>query len=150
MCVDMSFGWIYVSVTQCNKWLWILRYILLAFFFSSSSVYFCSRFHKNQHNKAQRRSSFYRDTGSLIMDADETTPLIVTNKHQEDFKGKKPEHPSPSLLKILVKTFGVELLQSHVWKLFYDALILTNPLVLGYVPVNFIFFICLMSNVLSE
>lgn len=33
MCVDMSFGWIYVSVTQCNKWLWILRYILLAFFF---------------------------------------------------------------------------------------------------------------------
>ena len=101
--------------------------------------------------KRQRRSSFYRGESSQPH-VDETTPLIAfsDNKNGES-KKKKPLRPQPSLMKILFKTFGLELVRGQIWKLFYDALILSNPLVLGSVvfffPVifSFMLFYCFVS-----
>lgn len=84
-----------------------------------------------QHTQ-QRRSSFYQADSSL-QDADETTPLITSGsaKEEGDRKQKKRLRAQPSLIKVLFKTFGMPLFLAQIWKLFYDALILTNPLVLG-------------------
>lgn len=79
----------------------------------------------------KQRSSFSQENGQLN-EMDETTPLIVSGKKErEDSKTKTLPHPKPSLLKILLKTFGLQLLQSQIWKLFYDVLLLSNPLLLG-------------------
>jgi len=84
-----------------------------------------------QHTQ-QRRSSFYQADSSM-QDADETTPLITSSsaKEEGDCKQKKRLRAQPSLIKVLFKTFGMPLFLAQIWKLFYDALILTNPLVLG-------------------
>ena len=87
---------------------------------------------QKERNKQQRRSSFYQADSSR-QDVDETTPLIISGSRKEDkdSKQKKLLRAQPSLIKVLFKTFGIELLLGQIWKLFYDVLILTNPLVLG-------------------
>ncbi|KAL5009943.1 hypothetical protein ScPMuIL_012248 [Solemya velum] len=72
----------------------------------------------------------------------ETTPLLSSPvnseaKPKEDkspgnskAKPKEKPNPGPSLLKLLIKTFGWDLLQAHFFKLLYDGLVFVNPLLL--------------------
>ena len=64
------------------------------------------------------------------LDHTERTPLLrdgnAKNESEKEKSGKDKEK-KPSLLKVLVKTFGVEFLHAQVFKLFYDGLIFLFP-----------------------
>ncbi|KAK7486632.1 hypothetical protein BaRGS_00022157, partial [Batillaria attramentaria] len=81
-------------------------------------------------HKRGRRSSFYAINGPALDNLDETTPLVVSIRGAES-NAKRSGRPQASLLKVLCKTFGVKLLLAQLWKLFYDVLLLSNPLILG-------------------
>ncbi|KAK0042761.1 multidrug resistance-associated protein 1 [Biomphalaria pfeifferi] len=59
----------------------------------------------------------------------ERTRLVASGGDVSVIK-KKPLGPS-LLYYLFIKAFGVDLLISQAWKLFYDILLLTNPLLLG-------------------
>ncbi|XP_076457656.1 multidrug resistance-associated protein 1-like [Babylonia areolata] len=66
----------------------------------------------------------------------ERTPLradggATISEGAEDKAGAKKKKKEPSLLKVLVKTYGLDLLQSHFCKLIYDLLQFVNPQLLN-------------------
>ncbi|XP_005090015.1 multidrug resistance-associated protein 1 [Aplysia californica] len=67
----------------------------------------------------------------------ERTPLIrgqpngsLSSENQKSTKVKRKKS-GPSLVGVLFKTFWMEYFLSQIWKLFYDVLVLCNPLLLG-------------------
>ncbi|KAH9503701.1 Multidrug resistance-associated protein 1 [Bulinus truncatus] len=68
----------------------------------------------------------------------ERTPLVTASVITEETPPSKKKSSGLLLLYVLfVKTFWADLFISQIWKLFYDILLLTNPLLLGAL-VNFV------------
>ncbi|XP_059141154.1 multidrug resistance-associated protein 1-like [Physella acuta] len=83
---------------------------------------------------AQRKSKRKTGVVSLKKQADERSPLLgkaSSSTQSLDGEVKKPK-VVPSLALILFKTFWAEYFLSQIWKLFYDVLLLCNPLLLGF------------------
>ncbi|KAL8579573.1 hypothetical protein ACOMHN_025526 [Nucella lapillus] len=79
-----------------------------------------------------RRTSIVRLPPAVIMDDDtDTRALSKVRRPSLVPKTKEAQGPQASLRKILLRTFGGQLLSCQIWKVFYDALLLANPLVLG-------------------
>ncbi|XP_046577437.1 multidrug resistance-associated protein 1-like [Haliotis rubra] len=77
--------------------------------------------------------------GIRVEDCDENTPLISRSSSVKEIKdppADKKLGAKISLLKVLWKTLGFQILQSQFWKLIYDMLYIANPLLLGEL-VNF-------------
>ena len=55
----------------------------------------------------------------------ETTPLLQAEKEKTKLKKKEP-----SLVRVLIRTFGLTLLKSHLCKFTYDILQFASPLLL--------------------
>lgn len=83
------------------------------------------RFHKNwEKQEAYRksnRSHDYHQTSSE--DMSDLIPLIQSTT-------KLKSHNASSLLVTLIRTFGIEMLHAHIWKLIYDATIFISPFLL--------------------
>ncbi|XP_048240018.1 multidrug resistance-associated protein 1-like [Haliotis rufescens] len=80
-----------------------------------------------KHDGKNRRNYGY--TPLPNGDTSESTPLIGDDKPPLLTSSSAPG-PMPSLWKLLIRTFGLELLHAQIWKVINDVLILTNPLIL--------------------
>lgn len=61
--------------------------------------------------------------------ATETTSLIQADKNSQEEKSKR-NIKTPSLLRVLARTFGWTLLKSHMCKFSYDIVQFASPLIL--------------------
>ncbi|XP_071113608.1 multidrug resistance-associated protein 1-like [Haliotis cracherodii] len=79
--------------------------------------------------------AYSKSNGVSVEDCNERTPLISRSTSNKDIKDPpstdKKLRGKISLMKVLWKALGFEFLQSQIWKLFYDLLYITNPLLLG-------------------
>ena len=96
-----------------------------------------------QH-RAQKKKVYVEEveTGFNINSPSERTPLMHSHKKSYDVPNGKPESgkagakdkkkdpPGPSLLKVLVKVYGGDILFGWGCKLIYDGLQFVNPMVL--------------------
>lgn len=62
---------------------------------------------------------------SIQEDTSEKTPLLQGDKTKKS--EKEPEVIGPSLIKVIIKTFGWEILHAQTFKLFYDGLVFVLP-----------------------
>lgn len=67
---------------------------------------------------------------SIQEDTSEKTPLLQRDKTKKS--EKEPEVIGPSLIKVIIKTFGWEILHAQTFKLFYDGLVFVLPELLKY------------------
>lgn len=65
---------------------------------------------------------------SIQGETSEKSPLL--KKETKEKSKKEPEVIGPSLIKVLFKTFGWELLHSQMFKLLYDVLVFVLPILL--------------------
>jgi len=56
----------------------------------------------------------------------ESTPLLIPDPRMSPLQRQK----KPSLLKVLGKTFWLELLHANIWKLVYDVTLFISPFLL--------------------
>ncbi|KAK3589166.1 hypothetical protein CHS0354_018871 [Potamilus streckersoni] len=57
----------------------------------------------------------------------ESSPLLTTPESGRSRRKSTKDLRKISLMKVLIRTFGCELLLSHIWKLLYDVLIFISP-----------------------
>ncbi|XP_062606443.1 multidrug resistance-associated protein 1-like [Saccostrea cucullata] len=67
---------------------------------------------------------------SIQEETSEKSPLLP--KSEEEKSKRETKVPGPSLLNVLFKTFGWELLHAQIFKLFYDVLVFVLPQLLKY------------------
>ena len=79
----------------------------------------------------QHALSVNHDADPEMADPTELTPLLSNknNKKAETLDSKKKK-PGVSFMKVLLRTYGADLLYGNIWQLFYTMILFVNPFLL--------------------
>ncbi|XP_052813608.1 multidrug resistance-associated protein 1-like isoform X2 [Mya arenaria] len=86
---------------------------------------------KRRSFNGARSVQFEVGGSSSEFEISETTPLLTTTS-SGGASNKKKQNAGVSLYKVIFRTYGLDLLLSNIWKLFYDLLVFVNPFLLRF------------------